>query len=147
MSVVGVVGAQPLAKLADTYGKVPTIIGGIGILGASVASIPFCSASAEMWTLIPTLGCWSLGTTMLGTSPMTHTVDIAKLEHRAHATSLLRTSGDIGMLSGALLSGMVADASSMDMAMRLNGGMLLAGSLWYAYRNSSPTHAHTGPPR
>ena len=40
---------------------------------------------------------------MLGTSPMTHTVDIAKPEHRAHATSLLRTSGDIGMLSGALV--------------------------------------------
>jgi hypothetical protein len=52
----------------------------------------------------------------------------------SQALALLRVVGDVGMLTGAALSGAIADASSMEAAMTLNAGALLAVTSWFTYR-------------
>jgi hypothetical protein len=44
---------------------------------------------------------------------------------RPQALALLRTAGDLGMLSGAILAGLVADQTSNMQAIQVNGAVMM----------------------
>ena len=54
---------------------------------------------------------------------------------RPQAIALYRTAGDVGFLLGAMSTGAVADAFSMDVAVHSNAGMLLTATGLFATRS------------
>ena len=115
MSLVSFVSAQPMAYIADNYGKVPTILGGCALLSCSMLALPLTTTLE--WTLpfatglphytpalVAVLLPFALGTTALNATPTALVADLTEPSSRAQALSLLRTSGDLGLLLGEFYS-------------------------------------------
>lgn len=162
MSVVYVLGAQPAGWLTDKIGKPPvialaclTISAGIG----TFAGFDVPTVGRFDFPIYFSLSLWSIGSTLLGvsffflflslalrrkktdtndparnsqTAPTAYVTDLTLPYQRSQALALHRTVGDVGLLIGSLSSGVVADVSSTDAAMRLNAGLLMGSTLWFA---------------
>ena len=119
MSLVSFVSAQPMAYLADKYGKVPTILGGCGLLSCSMLALPLTTSAHAASFALPVLPLlpvlpdytpvlvavllpFALGNTALNATPTALMADLTEPAVRAQALSLLRTSGDLGLLLGKL---------------------------------------------
>jgi MFS family permease len=136
MSAVQVLGNPVLAKVVDRIGKVPGIVGGCTLISASMLALPWCDNSNGMEQMAVVLGTWSIGSTLLSTSPLAYISDRVNDEKRAQAIALLRTSGDVGFLIGASSMGALADwAGSLDMAMQSSSAVLGTATVWFVLRN------------
>eukprot|EP00553_Chaetoceros_curvisetus_P002596 CAMPEP_0204619310 /NCGR_PEP_ID=MMETSP0717-20131115/5725_1 /ASSEMBLY_ACC=CAM_ASM_000666 /TAXON_ID=230516 /ORGANISM="Chaetoceros curvisetus" /LENGTH=451 /DNA_ID=CAMNT_0051633287 /DNA_START=167 /DNA_END=1522 /DNA_ORIENTATION=- len=131
MSLVQVLGNPTMAQLVDRMGKVPGIVTGCGLLSASMFALPFCS---DIEHVAVTLGCWSLGSTMLSTAPTAYISDHVNEKERAQAIALLRTAGDVGFLLGASSTGAVSDLFGMDVGMHTAASLLLTATGWFTAR-------------
>lgn len=136
MSVISVFGAQPLASLADRFGKRLSITGGVVLVGASVMALPLCPSITTMAVPLATL---ALGSTILGSAPVAYVSDLSTVADRAQALALLRVVGDVGLLVGAATAGMCADLTSIDSAIHTSGGVLLGAALWFSLRKAVKT--------
>lgn len=85
--------------------------------------------------VVGTCGLWALGSTMLSTAPVSFVSDNVSDRKRAQAIALFRTAGDVGFLLGAVSTGAIADAFTMDIAVHSNAGMLLTAIGWFMTRN------------
>lgn len=133
MSIVQVLGNPVLAKVVDSVGKVPGIVGGCTLISTSMATLPLCS---DIYQMAGVLAFWAAGSSLLSTSPISFISDQVDDEKRAQAIALLRTSGDVGFLIGASTMGALADwAGSLDMAMQSSSAILLTATGWFAARN------------
>ena len=132
-SSVSVAASQPVAYLADKWGKEKCIALGLGVLGGSMIGLPVAATSFE--SLLLMLAPIALGSTCLSAVPAALVGDIVEPSQRSQALALLRTAGDVGLLVGAIFSGMVSSASSLGLTMEVNGALLLAsGAVWGARR-------------
>lgn len=166
MSLVSFVSAQPMAYLADKYGKVPTILGGCSLLSISMLALPLTTTlelSLPFATGLPTytpalvavLLPFALSTTALNATPTALVADLTEPASRAQALSLLRTSGDLGLLLGTLFyvvcvditdlcvalhtgascAGAVASYTSLGTALEINGALTAGAMFWFASKN------------
>jgi len=137
MSFVQVLGNPVFARVVDTVGTVPGIVGGCTMITTAMYTMPSCAVSpSDNLQMAAVLGLWAAGSTLLSTSPIAHignTVDDSK---RAQAIALLRTAGDVGFLVGASSMGMVSDwAGSLETAMQSSAAILGTATSWYVARN------------
>ena len=132
MSLVQVLGSQPLAMLTDMVGKKPIMITGAATVGTSVCLLAQCQ-SVE--AAVAALGLWSIGGVFLSTAPIAYVSDLVEESQRAQAIALLRTAGDIGLLLGATFTGSIADFTSIEGAMTFSGAFLMSATTWYAVRS------------
>lgn len=118
MSMVSFLFSQPMAYVADKYGKVPTILGGCGLLSASMLALPLTTGPQATDIALPLLTSmhlpeyttalvlvllpFALGNTALNATPTALMSDLTEPSSRAQALSLLRTAGDCGLLLGKL---------------------------------------------
>ena len=110
LSLVSVLAAQPSAYLADVYGKVPSLLVGTGLISMSFAIIP---AMNSFEGLLFAMGPLALGSTFLSSVPTAYLSDLVPEHKRSQALALLRTAGDVGLLSGAVCSGLVSEVIGM----------------------------------
>jgi hypothetical protein len=121
MSLVSFLFSQPMAYLADKYGKVPTMLGGCGLLSCSMMALPLTTnpVAIELLSLPALTGAigvplytpallavllpFSLGSTALNATPTALMSDLTEPASRAQALSLLRTAGDLGLLLGIVM--------------------------------------------
>lgn len=141
MSLVQIVGNPVFARISDTVGKVPVIVGATTLISAAMLALPyFCGSGMggqeiSMVSLAGTLGVWSMGSSMLSTAPLAYVSDRVDEAKRAQAIALLRTCGDVGFLLGATGSGALADwAGNLDVAMQSSAGLLLTATAWFTAR-------------
>jgi MFS family permease len=132
MSITSFGMSQPLATLCDKYDKVYVSCGGCLLIASSCIAIPFVSSYYELLAALVPL---AIGSTIINTAPPSHMANICTEKDRSQAVSLLRTVGDVGFLGGASTAGLMAAASSVQTAMLLTGGMLVANSLIVARRH------------
>merc|ERR1711879_324231 len=78
-----------------------------------------------MLTLGSSMVLWGVGAAIIGTTPSAYVADSTDSEARPQALALLRTGGDFGLMMGALSSGIIADATSVETAFHLKA-MLFA---------------------
>lgn len=123
MSIISVAMTQPLAYLADKHSKPLLNFLGCGLIATASFCIPFTTSLTELGIAVCPL---ALGTTILGSVPNAHIVNISPAADRAQAQSLLRTSGDVGMLLGGSAAGLLVEWSSVEAAMRSNGVLLMS---------------------
>jgi MFS family permease len=116
MSLVSFLFSQPMAYVADKYGKVPTILGGCALLSASMLALPLTAGTQATTIALPLLTSmhlpeyttalvlvllpFALGNTALNATPTALMSDLTEPSSRAQALSLLRTAGDCGLLLG-----------------------------------------------
>jgi len=159
--------SQPLAFLADRYGKVPNILVGCTLLSGSMFALPHAvtlmtpvvaylqgavgavavataagavpvgEIGSSAAVLAPVLIPFALGNTMMNAVPTALMSDLTTAETRAQGLSLLRTSGDVGLLFGAFSSGAIASLTSLDTALHINGAITAGAMLWFASKNWS----------
>lgn len=102
MSIASVVSSQPIAYIADNYGRTGTIIGGLSLISLSMYSMSIATSYHELLGMLAVL---SVGNTSLNSVPIAVIADCTTIKERSQALSLLRTTGDIGLLVGATLAG------------------------------------------
>ena len=132
MSLVQVLGNPTMAAMVDKIGIVTGIVVGCTFLSNAIFGLPYCS---EMNEVVGSCGLWALGSTMLLTAPVSFVSDNVSDRKRAQAIALFRTAGDVGFLLGAVSTGAIADAFTMDIAVHSNAGMLLTAISWFMTRN------------
>jgi len=132
MSIVQVICNPGIAMLADKIGKTKAMVGGGSLLSMSIVAM---TQSTDLIQLAAAMGFWTIGSTMLSTAPVAYISDIVEAKKRAQSIALLRTSGDLGFFVGAASIGMVGDLTGdLSLAMQTGGGILFAGTSWYAAR-------------
>ena len=132
MSVCSILSSQPSAYIADTVlGKVPSIIVGGGFVATSFCLLPFASTYTELLVILIPL---SVGSTILQSVPSAYVADITNVSDRANSLSLFRTTGDVGLLFGASISGVVASMYGFTPAIETNAVIILSAVLYFAYR-------------
>ncbi len=134
MSIVSVFASQPTAKVADKMGKIPVILASCGLVSLSMLALPYATSLNELLaSLIPL----ALGSTSISSVTQARMSDLATASNRAQALSLLRTAGDCGIISGALLSIVPSDWFSVPAAIEVNGYIMMTGLALFGSRTWS----------
>jgi len=136
MSVISFASAQPLAYLSDKYGKVPLMLIGCTMLSGSMFSLPLlASIGSTSMDLLPILLPFALGSTIMNSNPNALMANETTSDTRSQGLSLLRTSGDLGLLLGSTASGAFAYMTSIESALQMNGLVTSATIIWFTSRN------------
>lgn len=114
---------------------------------AVVLASAMCASvfTSDLSQLLGLLGVWTVAGSFLSTAPTAYISDVTTSKDRPQALALLRTAGDIGMLGGSVIAGLIANVSSNLQAIQINGGAMLviAGitgfNVWSANREQRPT--------
>jgi MFS family permease len=131
-SLVSVLSSQPAAWVTDKVGPNPTLLLGGSLVSASLIALPF---AADFNQLLLALLPLSVGSTFLGAVPMALISNLVSGGARTQAMALLRTCADFGLLSGAIVSGMLCEYASLADGFQVNGAILLATISWFAARS------------
>lgn len=131
MSLIGVLCAQPSAYLQDTYGRINCLMPACALIGACMFAAPMVEDLHQFLALV---GGWTLAGTMVSTAPTAYVSDIVSDKDRGQALAMLRTVGDVGMLSGAIISGRLADLWSQPEAVQINGALMAVMSGYVGIR-------------
>ena len=87
-----------------------------------MGAAPFVDTFEQFLVLV---FAWTAAGTALSAGPTSYIADIVESTERSQALALLRTVGDVGMVTGAVVSGAVAGQLGEQSAMQLNGLVLL----------------------
>jgi MFS family permease len=132
MAITSVVFSQPVAYLADKHGKINCMIGGCALAATSMIMMPHADS---LYYLLAATVPLALGSTAMSTAPAALITDMVSGKEMANAQALLRTSGDVGLLLGALAAGQVASQFSIETTISGCGVLLAGTSLWYAAKS------------
>lgn len=136
MSIISFASSQPLAYLSDKYGKVPLMLIGCTMLSGSMFSLPLLAKmGSTSMDLLPILLPFALGSTIMNSNPNAVMANETTSESRSQGLSLLRTSGDLGLLLGSTASGAFAFMTSIESALQMNGLVTSATIIWFTCRN------------
>jgi len=143
MSVVQVLSNPIMARyVVDRLGTGPAIAAGCAVISSAMAGLPLCivaagggETTATIGPLAGVLGMWAMGSSLLSTAPLSYISERADEDKRAQAIAMLRTSGDLGFLFGAGITGGFADwTGSIETAIQSSGGLLFLASMWFTNR-------------
>jgi len=112
-AAVSLVATLPVAKLADRVGPANLIPAGLATAGVAFAALPFATGFEHVAGIMALQG---LGSCVLGSAPTAAAANAVGDEHRAAALSLVRVTGDLGMLLGSAGLGAFAAAAGSDYA-------------------------------
>ena len=98
----------PAGRLADGRGRKSVLIPGALGLAVAVALIGVARAPLALAGVLALLG---VATGFAGVAPAAMVADVAPSEVRGTAVGMFRFSGDLGMVVGPLVGGLVADAA------------------------------------
>ncbi len=137
LGVIGLVLIWPSGWAADRFGPkvliVPTAFAiSIGIAIVAIAdSLP---------VFIGGLTLSAIGSSITGPAPAAYVANLVGEDQRGAAMGLYRTFGDIGVVGSPVLSGMLADAASIPIAIGANAALMGASAIWFLLRatNAAP---------
>jgi MFS family permease len=127
-SIGAFLAAQPVALLADKIGKHRVLLGGGLLFSVSALALP---QATDMMGLLFALVPMSIANATVASAPTALISDLSSQRNRAQAMSLLRTAGDIGLLGGATLAGLIATHASISSALSFDAICLGASAVWF----------------
>ena len=131
LSLVSLALAQPLAYLADNYDKNYMFVSGCILLGGSSVFVPYAATPEQLAMLMVP---FAIGSTVMQNVPTAHVINICDAKDAPQAMSLLRTVGDIGLIGGAVASGLLASYSSVESVIQSQGSILFATLAYIGYQ-------------
>jgi MFS family permease len=135
LGVIGLVLIGPAGWVADRWGRKPAIVPN-GYLAAIGIVVTALSSSAGVF--ITGLVLVAVGTGVSGPAPAAFVADIAPPELRGSAMGLYRTWGDLGVVLAPVLSGGLADITSMRTAMLAVAVVVAAAVTWFQFVAREP---------
>jgi len=132
-AVTNAAAAQPLATLADKFGKEEMLIGGVGLLGASSIMLPMCH---DLTTLSMALGGWAFSFTLVYPIPQAIATDHVGPEDRSNAMAMVRTFGDVGLAAGGVLASVLGNTLPIETILVVLGSTCVgtsAGNICHRY--------------
>lgn len=131
MSTISVIGTQVSGRLLDKFGKINLILPAAFTVGTAMV---FASQMNTLTTFLPFLYLWVASSTLLSSGPTAFVSDSVSAKDRNRALALLRTAGDIGMLTGSISTGYLADYMGHASVMGSNGISLMTLASLVAFR-------------
>jgi MFS family permease len=125
MSLFTVAVSQPISYLADHHNKNHIMLTGCALVSASTAAMPLVSTHLELIAVLLPL---SLGSAMMHNIPSALVLNNTGGDDtsKAQGLSLLRTIGDLGLVVGGTMSGLLAAYTSIDTAIYCQSSLLFA---------------------
>ncbi|MEM9561308.1 MAG: MFS transporter [Actinomycetota bacterium] len=121
LGIVGLVLIGPAGVAADRIGRKPLIVPTGYIAAVGVVASAF-APTVELF--VAGLLFSAIGTGISGPAPAAFVADIAPEQLRGSAMGVYRTYGDLGIVLSPPLSGALADATSLPLALAANGVFL-----------------------
>lgn len=129
MSCITILTSPYVAKLADKYDKVNTMLGCSSLIGLGIIGLSQATSTLGLLSAITPI---TVGATGLSTIPTAYSSDIVHTTDRAQAQSLIRTCGDIGFVGGATTGGLIADVISIPSTLYFNSSLMLTYAIsWF----------------
>jgi MFS family permease len=129
MSSTQFLSASKIAQFADHSGKPPVIFAGGAMMTAALVGLPFADSFMGLIGVSVPL---ALGATVLSVIPHSLLIDMVSVRDQAQAQSLLRTCGDIGMLTGSITTGLMMSVFNTENAIMVNTAIVAASMGYYA---------------
>lgn len=129
------------ASAADRWGRVTVIVPSLLIMAASLAVIGLAATTAVF--VIGGL-CLGFGNAVSGPAPAAYAAEVSSSEARGMAMGAFRTAGDLGLLLGPPVLGVVADSVGFSAAYIINAVIVAVSglTLWIVVRfGRSLSHA------
>jgi len=131
VSIINVIGSQPMAWLSDKFGRKLAIAPGIAILSCAAFLFPFATTTQQLtWLAV----LWGIGSTMFQSSPIAYVSDHAENHNRSQALAILRAGGDLGLMLGSGLCAGLAQTYDMHIATTFAATCLFLGGCNFVLR-------------
>lgn len=115
-----------MGRLSDRYGRIPLIIAGLALGGATTAAM---THSTNYVVLLVLIGLFGLGLATVTASTAAIVADFSRASSRGSALGVLSTIMDIGQSSGPMVSGVLIGAYRYNAAFGIVGVGLILTSL------------------
>jgi MFS family permease len=131
VALVNLVLVTPAGWLSDRFGPRTAVLPSLAATAGSLVLFAFATTRTSF---IAAAGVLALASAVTGPAPAAFAADSAPSTSRGMAFGLYRTAGDLGLLIGPPLAGLVADATGFGAAFLLNGAVVAAAfvvfSIW-----------------
>lgn len=135
LGVIGLVLIWPAGWAADRFGRKILIVPTATLMAVGTGVV----AAADSLTLfVIGLTVSALGSGITGPAPAAFVADLVDDDQRGMAMGMYRTFGDIGVVGSPVLSGFLADATSIPVAIGANAAFIGAAALFFALFASEP---------
>ena len=106
---IGVIVTPIAGRLIDRFGRPQTAVPAAGVLASAMFASAFTN---DLQHLLGLVGIWTVAGSILSVAPTAYITDLTDFRDRPQALALLRTAGDVGMLTGSIVAGIIADQTS-----------------------------------
>lgn len=130
---VGGVGQLPAGWLSDNVGRKPPIVA--GMLGQGGALALLAAGGGSFLASLAAAVLLGAGTALVYPTLIAALSDAVEPRERAQAVGVYRFWRDAGLVAGALVAGLVADALGFEAAISAVAGLTAASGLWVAATN------------
>ncbi len=128
VALLNTVLIAPSAVIADRWGRKAAIVPSGLLVACSLAIVGVSTTTLLFWAGNLSLG---IATAMAGPAPAAYAADISPPHLRGLGMGLYRSSGDIGFVIGPPLLGAIADSTSYQFALWVNGAIIAATALLF----------------
>eukprot|EP01025_Chloroclados_australasicus_P013609 TRINITY_DN16405_c0_g3_i2.p1 TRINITY_DN16405_c0_g3~~TRINITY_DN16405_c0_g3_i2.p1 ORF type:complete len:446 (+),score=31.60 TRINITY_DN16405_c0_g3_i2:193-1530(+) len=131
MAIINMVFIIPASFVADQYGRKYSIIpSGVGL---AVSLITMAFSSTQIVYAFSAL-FYGFCNAFLGSAPVAYATDVMPTAKRGLGLGIYRCAGDMGLMLGPAMLGVVADRSTTREALQVNALVLLLAILYFAFR-------------
>eukprot|EP00884_Botryococcus_braunii_P001802 jgi/Botrbrau1/11622/Bobra.0209s0013.1 len=121
MGVVGLIGVMPASWVADHMGRKWTIVP--SCLGLALALL-MMAATSRADVLFMATGVYALANAIVGATPAAYAADVVPTSYQGFGLGVFRCAGDLGLMVGPAILGLIADASTVQIALKVNAVVL-----------------------
>lgn len=122
-SVAQALGLLRSGRLADTWGRRPTLVLGAALATASTAALVL---PAQLWIFLGAMAAIGLGASFLASVPAALVADVSPTRG-GRVVAVFQMSSDLGAISGPLVAGWLTDAASYQVAFAVTSAVLAGG--------------------
>jgi MFS family permease len=137
-SAAQALGLLRSGRLADTWGRRPTLVLGSALATAAMAVLVLPPA---LWAFLLAMAVTGLAASLLGSAPAALVGDVTSARG-GRVVAVFQMSSDLGAISGPLVAGWLTDVVSFQAAFAASTGVLAAGLVAGL---ALPRTARTGP--
>ncbi len=134
LGVIGMVLIWPAGWAADRFGPTVLIVPTAFVISIGIGIVAIADT---LPMFIAGLTLSAIASSITGPAPASYVANLVAEDQRGVAMGLYRTFGDIGVVGSPVLSGLLADATSIPVAIGANAALIGIAAAWFLFRASS----------
>jgi MFS family permease len=130
MAVINLVFLPTASTMADRLGRIKVITP--SMIGTTIA-LAVLALSGDVTGFLVGAGLLALATSISGPAPAAFAADAVPAEMRGFSLGMFRTAGDLGLLAGPPVLGLIADAGGYGLAFGVNAAVVALATLVFVW--------------